>query len=79
MEDEGGQAVNVVPADGSGFALKTGPSGASVSVAWAPDGTGLLDLAEGSDSPLLLDPAGCTPNPAPWTSASFPEWQRVAR
>lgn len=73
-----GERLNVVPADGSGPAVSTGPSRSTFGMAWTPDGTGLLYLADGSDTPLMLDPGGGPSRSVPWTTSRFPDWQRLA-
>ncbi len=78
MESPYGSELDIVPVDGSGPPIQTGPYGSTFGVGWTPDGTRLLHLADGGASPLLLDPGGGPSTAAGWTSSSFPDWQRLA-
>ena len=68
----------VVPVDG-GQAVPTGPgvSGPGERADWSPDGTKLL-FKNDDGVRLLLDAAGGPAVRLPWSSPSYPAWQRVA-
>jgi dipeptidyl aminopeptidase/acylaminoacyl peptidase len=65
----------VVRADGSSEERRLQPLRGDF--AWTPDSSRLLYQAEGQP-PLLLNPSDGSSEPAPWTSTSFPNWQRLA-
>jgi Tol biopolymer transport system component len=60
--------------------IETGPAPSCCRVEWAPDDSALLFLQEigGVSRQLLLDPDGGPATELPWTSDSYPSWQRLA-
>jgi Tol biopolymer transport system component len=69
---------NVVPADGSAPPVRLSSIAGGSPLLWTPDGTRILFIPLTSSTPLLLDPAGGPPQEAPWSSATLPDWQRLA-
>jgi Tol biopolymer transport system component len=76
----GEDGVYVVRADGSAperrMTTTSSPGGAAAR--WAPDGRGLLVVANGHADQLVFDPLGGDGVLAPWSSLSLPDWQRLA-
>ena len=64
--------------DGRAPTIETGPPMTTgfQHAEWSPDGRAIL--VQGNDQELLLDPAGGPWRPLPWTTNTFPAWQRVA-
>ena len=63
-----------------GSIVETGPPPSCCRIEWAPDDSKLLFLQEidGVRRQLLLDPDGGPPTALPWTTSSYPNWQRIA-
>jgi WD40-like Beta Propeller Repeat len=80
---DGERTLNVVPADGSGPARRVADLPALPWLMWTPDSTRILvtpDHGNGPDidTPLLIDPLGGPPLPAPWSERGATDWQRIA-
>lgn len=60
--------------------VETGPAPSCCRIEWAPDDSALLFLQEtgGVRRQILLDPAGGPATELPWTTDSYPNWQRKA-
>jgi Tol biopolymer transport system component len=81
IPDQPTQRVTVIPTDGTGRMIETGPelSGGAQWI-WAPDSSKILmfpnDVASGTA--YLLDPAGGPWTTVPWVSVADLDWQRLA-
>lgn len=64
----------------TGQIVETGEPPSCCRIEWAPDDSSLLFLQEvdGVSRQILLDPDGGPSTTLPWTSDSYPNWQRVA-
>jgi len=80
VNDRPTQQISIMRADGTGAVIKTGPPlSGPASYVWAPDSSGLLMVANGSDGmAYLLDPAGGDWTSLGWTPGDVPDWQRLA-
>ncbi|MFI5042726.1 MAG: TolB family protein, partial [Acidimicrobiales bacterium] len=76
------QRVSVVPSDGTGPLIQTGPElKGTTNFNWAPDSSKILMVtSDAADSPgyYLLDPAGGPWTKVAWQATSVPDWQRLA-
>ena len=73
--------VSIVPSDGTGQVIETGPEVSNgAHWIWSPDSTKLLMFPNGVDTgkAYLLDPSGGPWTDVPWTSDGFLDWQRTA-
>lgn len=64
----------------TGTVTETGEPPSCCRIEWAPDDSSLLFLqdVDGVSRQVLLDPDGGPSTTLPWTSDSYPNWQRVA-
>jgi hypothetical protein len=81
IPDRPTQRVTVIPTDGTGRLIETGPElSGGAQYLWAPDSSRILmfpnDVASGTA--YLLDPAGGPWTTVPWVSAADLDWQRLA-
>ena len=79
--NDGGSAITIFPADGSGDGRAIGPTLAGTGDwHWAPDSSALLlkpnDPSDGGQK--LVNPSDGTWAAPPWSASSEPDWQRLA-
>jgi Tol biopolymer transport system component len=75
-----GHPFAIVNADGTGQPVEISPplDGGAAHAEFSPDGTKVLMRTIESGTQLILDPNGGPWKTAPWSSWSYPSWQRLA-